>query len=129
MYPSGWQVVDRPVLSTRGSRVRQPSGVVAAEAQERAALAEGLAAGLQQGLQAAEAARIAAEGAAAEFRTRITAEVDRTAEAERRAAQEGIRAAEASVRAEGAIARAEAAEAARQAFVAAPWWRRLMGRP
>jgi hypothetical protein len=99
------------------------------EARERAALAEGLAAGLQQGLQAAEAARIAAEGAAAEFRTRITAEADRTAEAERRAAQEGIRAAEAFVRAEGAITRAEAAESARQAFVTAPWWRRLMGRP
>lgn len=51
------------------------------------------------------------------------------AEAQAKAAEAARQAAEAEQRAIDAIRRAEAAEAVRRAFLAAPWWRRLVGRP
>ena len=108
----------------------------AVQARRDADRAQGEVAGLREAVRVAEeavrrteTARLAAEGAAVEVRSMISAEVDRTAEAERRAAQEGARAAAAEDRAKDALRRAEEAEEARQAFLAAPWWRRLVGRP
>ncbi len=73
----------------------------AAEARREADRAQGEAAGLREGLRVAEDAA--------------------------RRADDGRR--EADARATDAVRRAEAAEEARRAFLAAPWWRRLLGRP
>ncbi len=106
------------------------------QARRDADRAQGEAAGLREAVRVAEEAvrrtemaRLAAEGAAVEARSMISVEAGRTAEAERRAAQEGARAAAAEDRMKDAVRRAEEAEEARRAFLAAPWWRRLMGRP
>lgn len=120
----------------RAEAAAQAAQADAAQARREADRAQGEAAGLREAVRVAEEAvrrtemaRLAAEGAAVEARSMISAEVDRTAEAERRAAQEGARAAMAEDRAHDALRRAEEAEKARRAFLAAPWWRRLMGRP
>jgi len=92
------------------------------EAQrERAARAEGEVAGLRESLRVAEEGRREADARAVG--------VQATADRERvRAVEEARRAAEAELRAVDAIRRAEAAEEAGRAFLAAPWWRRMLGR-
>ena len=50
-------------------------------------------------------------------------------EANARAAEAAAQAAEAEIRAVAATRRAEAVEEAQRAWVAALWWRRLVGRP
>ena len=111
----------------RAEMAVQTAQADAVQARRDADRAQGEAAGLREAVRVAEEAlrrtemaRLAAEGAAMEARSMISAEADR-------AAHESARAAVAEDRAKEALRRAEEVEEARQAFLAASWWRRLMG--